>query len=164
MTSAAVRNSGSDTFIRRGSGSATAGGSPASILRLVWSKTHYDPAPFALQPAKRALDSLRALDDNWDGFGSDKPKESAISAALGLLPELYSTAERLGGWSLPDISANEDGEVVFEWRSGRKKLALFIRDDAIDFLQAWGTHVEHDMSDGTLDTNDFADLWTWLCN
>ncbi|MFV8628543.1 hypothetical protein ACNRDB_03490 [Ralstonia pseudosolanacearum] len=163
-SSAAVRNPSSDTFILRGSGSATKEGSPSSFLFLVSEQTHHDPTPFALQPAKRALESLRALDDDWDGFGSDKPKESAINAALVILPELFASAEQLGGWTLPNISANEGGEVVFEWRSENKKLSLFIKGDGTDFLMAWGAHMEHDMADGALAVGGFADLWQWLCS
>lgn len=164
MSSVAVLNPDLGSFVRRGSGSSQPAASAMAQLRIVWDQTKHDPSVLALHPTKRRLDALRQLDADWDGFGSEKPQADAINRTLSTLPALFTDAEMLGGWELPHVAANENGEITLEWWEGTRKLTLFVRADRIEYLRTWGENIENEMDDGTLEDGDFADLWAWLRN
>lgn len=138
------------------------GFSARKYLRSTSGTVKHDPLVLARQTTTRAIQRLRSLDDNWDGLGSAKPNEAAIANAVRAVPELINAAESAGGWSLPNTTANDVGEVVLEWWAGENKLTLFVRPDGIDFLRAWGEDVMADMEDGELAGGSFATLWAWL--
>jgi hypothetical protein len=131
-------------------------------LRETSRPSRHDPLVLAAQTSKRQVERLAKLEANWDGFGSEKPSRDAISLALRTLPEWIVSAERAGGWSLPHVAANEDGEVLFEWWRSDKKLTLFVRPDGIDYLRTWGPNVHSDMDDGVLSSDTFPSLWAWF--
>jgi hypothetical protein len=110
-------------------------------LTVLPSRLRVDPAPQAprdlvLQPARQSLEALRSLDENWDGYGSTKPRIESIERALELLPSLHAAAEGRAAWEAPHISASEGGDVTLEWWRGAKSLTLFIRSDGIEYLES----------------------------
>lgn len=113
---------------------------------------------------RQKLTALQDLPENWDGHGSAKPNSLAIANALGWLEEIYSQIFEAGfEWCAPHITASEDGEVVFEWWHGTRKLTLYFGvDNQAEFIQIWGTHIKNEMDDGELEVIKIINLWKWL--
>ncbi|MBB6580547.1 hypothetical protein [Ralstonia solanacearum] len=152
---------GAGQFFNPGSSNAT-GLTPRQYLKVTSRPQRHDPIVLAVQTAKREIERLEQLERDWDGYGSAKPNIDAIKLAVSSLPDFISSAEKTGGWSLPHVSANEDGEVLLEWWKAEKKLTFFFRADGIDYLRAWGADIQHDMDDGELTAEAFPRLWAWL--
>ncbi len=58
--------------------------------------------------------------------------------------------------------ADAEGEVVFEWWHGNKKLTVYIGDDSAEYVQVWGTDRHSEMSDGDaeiLNLSQVSLLW-----
>lgn len=118
---------------------------------------------FSLFGSKVALTRLRSLEENWDGFGSQRPSTVAIERAYPLLETLYRQAVCTTlRWEQPNISASECGEIVFEWWVSARKLTIYLSDDDAYFIRVWGVNIDDEMDDGSLQDTQFAELWTWL--
>jgi hypothetical protein len=142
----------------------TATGLSASLYQRRFAKAvQQDPYVLATQPTKLALERLRLLVADWDGFESEQPNHDAISLAIQSLPDLVRGAEKVAEWSLPHVSANEDGEVIMEWWLGHKKLTIFVGPTKMDYLFTWGDRIDQDMVDGEFLTEAFPALWAQLC-
>lgn len=91
------------------------------------------PAPLPFLKAYYEMDSFKALDDGWDGVGSERASEDSVNAALTFLALLPSDVPS------PEASAANDGTVDWYWRKGgfaatitffkNKKVAYFARTD-----------------------------------
>lgn len=141
---------------------ATATGLTSSMYRLIARQAQPDPNLIAVHSAKSAMGKLLKLERNWDGLGSEKPREMAVSRTFTMLPWLIEIAERSGGWEVPHFSANENGEVTLEWWSDSRKLTVFIGVTSAEYLFSWGEHIENDMEDGALTEASFPRLWSRL--
>lgn len=120
---------------------------------------------FALFSSKVALTRLRSFNENWDGFGSQRPNPTAIDRAYPLLESLYRQAVcTTSRWEQPNITASECGEIVFEWWVSARKLTIYLSDDDAYFIRVWGVDIDDEMDDGSLQDIQFAELWTWLHN
>jgi len=66
-------------------------------------------------------------------------------------------------WMKPNVTASADGEVVFEWWNGTKKLTIYIRDQSAEYVKVWGADIDTEMSDGNADLSSIRQsLWRWL--
>jgi len=86
--------------------------------------------------AQDVLDAayIAAQEDNWDGMGSAGVEPSTYSYAsqfLQMLPASQST---------PDIAADTDGEILFEWDHGpRQTFSVSVgRDGTLTFAGLFG--------------------------
>lgn len=128
-------------------------------------KTTKNVAYLVLLGSRQKLNALQYLPKNWDGHGSAQPNPLAITNALGWLEEIYSQIfEAKLEWCAPQITASEDGEVVFEWWRGDHELTLYFgADQQAEFIKVWGTHIKNEMADGQLAEPDgILALWKWL--
>lgn len=137
----------------------------ASMLRMSTPNNDYGSATsIARSPDLTAshlqIDRIAALSKDWDGYGSEKPDARSVERARQLLEVAYGLATF--GWVHPDISASEDGEVVFEWWNGIRKLTIFVGPIYSTFLKSWGPHVVNEMEDGVLPQLWDQTLWLWL--
>jgi len=110
-----------------------------------------------------ALGALRARNENWDGYGSAKPQNSAISAAMaycGIFNEELSNSPF--AWSMPHVSSNEDGHVTLEWWSLARKLTIYVTATKAKYIKVAGPNITTDMEDGDIETGQFRELWSWL--
>lgn len=133
------------------------------------SRAAREPTLFALHSQ---LDRITTLPDDWDGHGSSRPDASSVSNARQFLEDVYrqtvvasaqQTQERVTpGWQAPHISANEDGEIVFEWWNGNRKLTIYVGPRQLMYIKSWGPHVVLDMEDAVLLDNDIPAMWGWL--
>jgi hypothetical protein len=63
----------------------------------------------------------------------------------------------------PNIGLAPDDQLILEWWSGRRKLTIYVGDEAADFIQVWGPDVDRDMADGALTSSQtLANLRKWL--
>jgi hypothetical protein len=119
---------------------------------------------YALQRSEAALRRVATFRPDWDRAGSLAPNPAAVSNASAVLPELYRAccATRVP-WRSPHISANEEGEISFEWWEGDRKLTLYVGSDAMQVVKVWGVHLFDEMDVVTLQSAaEFGPLWTWL--
>lgn len=133
------------------------------------SRAAREPALFALH---EQLDRIALLPDNWDGHGSARPDPLAVEHARQFLEDTYhqsvvalgqQTQERIAAsWQSPHISASEEGEIVFEWWNGTRKLTIYVGPQQLTYIKSWGAHVVNDMEDGVLPGDGIPLLWTWL--
>jgi hypothetical protein len=108
------------------------------------------------------IDQVASLPINWDGHGSAKPNEYAVEKARQLLEDAYREANATIGWQSPYISASEDGEIIFEWWNGVRKLTIYVGAEQSTFLKSWGPHIVDEMEDGILPQSWDPALWVWL--
>lgn len=108
------------------------------------------------------IDRVAALPKNWDGHGSARPNEYAVERARQLLEDAFRESTATIGWQSPYISASEDGEIVFEWWNGVRKLTIYIGAEQSMFLKSWGPNIVKDMEDGVLTQSWDSSLWAWL--
>jgi hypothetical protein len=107
------------------------------------------------------IDQLASLPEDWDGHGSVKPNEHAVEIARQFLEDAFGNTSATVVWQSPYISASEDGEIVFEWWNGVRKLTIYVGVEQVTFLKSWGSRIVEDMEDGVLQTWDPM-LWAWL--
>lgn len=120
-------------------------------------------ARLLLVPSQAALRALARLPSDWDGCGSDAPRQAAVSNASARLPELFRAVDEFSAWRVPHISANEIGDVTFEWWHNDRKITLYFGDDAMRVVYVWGSDIENEMSVLPLDSvKEFAETWDWL--
>lgn len=62
--------------------------------------------------AKEIIREISDLGDNWDGYGASSVSAEAVDAALKFAEIAFPSA------SLPEIFANPNGTITFEWESG----------------------------------------------
>ncbi len=115
-----------------------------------------------LFPLHDQLDQIALLPDDWDGYGSVHPDTLAIENARQFLEEAYLQCEAAGGWQAPHISSSEDGEIVFEWWHGNRKLTIYAGPHELTYLKSWGPHIVSEMEDGVIPSNGITPLWGWL--
>jgi hypothetical protein len=85
---------------------------------------------------QEALDAAYAAAqvDNWDGEGSTRVEPSTYAYASQFIRLFPSTAP------LPDITADTDGEILFEWDQGRRRtFSVSVgRDGTLTFAGLFG--------------------------
>jgi len=86
--------------------------------------------------AQQALDAayIAAQEDNWDGMGSARVEHSTYSYASQFLQMLPANRP------VPDIAADTDGEILFEWDHGpRQTFSVSVgRDGTLTFAGLFG--------------------------
>lgn len=108
----------------------------------------------ACDALKQNINQLRAWKDNWDSFGSAKPKTVCINNAEKWLEELLRLAkEHSLEWIEPLISGDENGNVVLEWWNNSKKLTLDIEPLMAEYTQISDLYGEPKLYSGSLGGN-----------
>lgn len=106
-------------------------------------------------------DTFRLITNSPSGMSRDniKLQEKALRSFVSCY---YSNSEdRM--WIEPNVTASEEGDVVFEWWHHTKKLTVYIGNQSAEYVKVWGTDINSDMSDG--DANPIStcrSLWEWL--
>lgn len=90
------------------------------------------------------------------------PNPVSVKHALSWVEKLYRDV-RAELWLKPRVSADEDGEVVFEWWKGRKKLSVYISPTTAEYITVEKTGPSVTMEDGPIGMpTDRRRLWHWL--
>lgn len=99
------------------------------------------PVTFTPEEGKAALEAAYqgARDDNWDGAGSKRVEYSTYNYAQQFLQFLPNYM------ALPDIVADTDGEILFEWDYGpRQVFAISIgRDGTLSYAGLFDRNKVH---------------------
>lgn len=90
------------------------------------------------------------------------PNPVSVKHALSWAEQLYRDV-RAELWLKPRVSADEDGEVVFEWWKGRKKLSVYVSPTTAEYITVEKTGSSVTMEDGPIVMpTDRRRLWHWL--
>jgi hypothetical protein len=136
-------------FVQRGSGD----NKPKAL-----HKNFRDP----LSDAERDIYDLYRWPEGWNGYDAAKPNPASIAHAQAWITQLYRDI-RAALWIEPHVIADADGDVVFEWWNGRKKLTVYVSPNAAEYVKVEGPDISSDMEDGTIETpEDRRMLWYWL--
>ncbi len=105
---------------------------------------------------------LLTWDTDWNGYNSPKPEYNAVVHAGQWITDLFREVEDLG-WIKPNVTAGPEGEVVFEWWFGERKLTIYISEQSVEYLQVWGTDIHAKITDGVIESiSACRPLWMWL--
>lgn len=104
------------------------------------------------------LQNMLMWPDNWNGHGAVRPDHKAIAQATTLLKSWEAIAHE------PHITGSADGDVVFEWWHGKRKLTVYVSDGVASYVKVWGPNMVSEMEDGEIGHNvsEFVSLWNWL--
>jgi hypothetical protein len=118
----------------------------------------------ALQDTLAQIHNLLAWKVGWNGYNSLAPDYGAVLHADNWIVKLFlEVAELDRVWIRPNVTAGPDGEVVFEWWYGTKKLTIYISDQNAEYVQVLGTDIHSGMSDGDAESISMCrSLWLWL--
>jgi hypothetical protein len=102
--------------------------------------------------------------EGWNGYDACIPDYEAIIYADQWLVQMFLEAIALDStWIEPNVTASEEGEVVFEWWYGVRKLTVYIGNQSAEYVKVWGTDINSDMSDGDASPiSTCRSLWEWL--
>ncbi len=136
-------------------------GNKLAFKRLQQSTVAQSPDLF---PLHERLGEISRLPTDWDSHGSVSPNSLAIDAARQFIEDTYRQAHsvEVTEWQKPHISSSEDGEVVFEWWNGSRKLTIYVGPRELTYIKSWGPNVQSDMEDGEVSENGMPSLWGWL--
>jgi hypothetical protein len=110
------------------------------------------------------LDALLSWREGWNGYDAGAPKHESINHAFVWIKNLYEDTSKSGKqWIAPNIVADADGNVVFEWWQGQKKLTVYIHPETVEYVKVWGPDIFSEMEDGNVEqVEDRCALWNWL--
>lgn len=122
----------------------------------------YPNFPSPLSKIQRQLTSLGSWPEGWDGYEAAKPNRDSIKNADNWIRTLYRGVTH-ALWIEPNIVADAEGDVVFEWWHNEKKLTVYVSPEIIEYIKVEGPDIHADMYDGTAETaKDSRMLWHWL--
>jgi hypothetical protein len=117
-----------------------------------------------IRKTRTELDALLSWREGWNGYDAVAPKREAIDHAsvwIGFLYEDVLTTEKR--WIAPNVVADADGNVVFEWWEGQKKLTIYIHPETVEYVKVWGPDILSEMENGEVEgIEDRRMLWNWL--
>lgn len=118
----------------------------------------------ALNDTLAKVHDLLSWGENWNSYRALAPSPIAVAYAESWVVNLFQTVEELGLlWIKPSVTPSPEGEVVFEWWYGEKKLTMYVGDQSIDYVQVWGTDIHAKITDGDIGSiSDCRSLWVWL--
>jgi hypothetical protein len=118
--------------------------------------------PNRFPETEKKIFELMTWPEGWDGYDAPKPNPVSVTHARLWAEELYRDLSA-GLWIEPHVSADEDGEVSFEWWRGRKKLTVYVTPTAVEYIKVDKTNSSLEMKDGSIETpKDRRILWNWL--
>lgn len=112
--------------------------------------------------AERDVVDLLKRREGWDGYDAPKPKPESVAAAYEWVRGLYRDVRGVL-WEEPLVTADEEGDVVFEWWRGRKKLTVYVSLETAEYVKVERRDIGTEMHDGAIETDrGRRELWNWL--
>lgn len=110
------------------------------------------------------LQRLATWKAGWNGYDAQSPDAGAISHAQTWIVKLFLAAADLDSlWIEPNVTADTNGDIVFEWWHGNKKLTVYIGKSSAEYVQVWGADIHSEMLDGDAESDSACrSLWLWL--
>jgi hypothetical protein len=117
-----------------------------------------------IAPTLAEIDDLSTWPDGWNTYDALAPKHEAIQYARHWIELFYREILDLRlDWLKPNVTASAEGEVVFDWWKGIKSLTIYIGDQSVEYVKAWGADINTEMEDGSVDSPTIRRaLWQWL--
>jgi hypothetical protein len=117
-----------------------------------------------LTPTLDRLEHLATWEDGWNGYDAPAPDEMAIAQARRWIKIMLIAAVSIrGSWKTPNVTGGSEGEVVFEWWQGKRKLTVYVSADDVEYVQVWGADTATEMADGPAEKfQDLQAIWLWL--
>lgn len=123
-------------------------------------------------PTITQLEGLLAWGPNWNTYDALPPNPQSVSHAKEWISDLCQCVQEWKlKWIAPNVTADCEGDVVFEWRrdctdiSLKRKLTIYVSpDDYVDILQiSENRRKEMGYSDTQLSSaSDCRRIWKWL--
>jgi hypothetical protein len=111
---------------------------------------------------RQNIEKLNQLSENWNGNFVSAPDRKAITKAKSWVSVFFESINSTR-WLTPNITADENGEVVFEWWSNKQKLTIYIGQANPYFIKVSGPDIQNEMEDGEIHSSlDFKEVWDWL--
>lgn len=118
--------------------------------------------PNRFPETEKKIFELMTWPEGWDDDEAPRPNPTSVRRARWWAEELYRDLSA-GLWINPHISADEGGEVSFEWWKGRRKLSVYVSADAIEYVKVEKVGSSVKMEDGLIKTpQERRHLWYWL--
>lgn len=115
-----------------------------------------------LSETERDVCDLLWWPEGWDGYDAPKPNAASIRHAHPWVRDLYRDV-RAELWIKPHVSADEEGNVAFEWWKGQKKLTVYVSPGAVEYVKVERANSSLEMKDGSIEApGDRLTLWNWL--
>lgn len=123
-----------------------------------------DDIHIEILPTLMEIRELAKWPDGWNGYDALAPDYGAIEYAEHWIELFYTEILQLGlGWLEPNVAANAEGEVVFEWRHGKNRLTIYIGKQSAEYVKDWGADINTEMDDGLANSPGIRQtLWKWL--
>lgn len=117
-----------------------------------------------LKETRAKINALLSWSEGWDGYDALAPNPNAVKHAHEWIRKLFLQAVDLDRpWLKPNVTASSEGEVLFEWWRGRKKLTVYVGDQNAVYVQVWGANIDTEMAEGDAEpVSACRMLWTWL--
>src|SRR5258708_313599 len=110
------------------------------------------------------LKSFLTWEDGWNGYDAPAPEREAITHARQWIVMMWlAAADVRRPWNEPNVTGGPEGEVVFEWWNGERKLTVYVSAEDAEYVEVWGTDIRSEMADGRADSNrERRVIWQWL--
>ncbi len=120
--------------------------------------------PAELSATIEEIRRLRRLSSGWNGYDVKAPDFGAVENAVTWIKDMYEDALKTGkGWRKPHVTADENGDVTFEWWNGGKGLTVYVSEQEASYITDYGSAIVHEMEDGPASTSEERQgLWLWL--
>ncbi len=117
----------------------------------------------SILPTLNKIINLLTLPDGWNGYDACAPQLDAVEYACRWISFFHKEVISSGRkWLSPNVTASDEGEVVFEWWQSTKKLTVYVSNQNAEYLKVWGPDINTDMEDGKADSDTLRLLWKWL--
>src|SRR6266566_9703477 len=102
-----------------------------------------------LESLYQELEELRRWPENWNSYNAVPVDHAAIDHARIVLTCFYRAAR--DDWFAPSITADAaEGDVVFEWWYGPRKVTMYISPFSTEYVQVWGNDPKCKIDDGDI--------------
>lgn len=110
------------------------------------------------------IHNLLTWDAGWNSYDACAPGYDAVMYADSWIVQMFLAVTASNrNWFKPNVTASEEGEVVFEWWYGARKLTIYVGNQSAEYMKVWGTDTNSEMSDGDASLiSTCRSLWEWL--
>lgn len=96
----------------------------------VHTVAHETQARTSLSEALQQVYALQSLRDGWNGYDSLPPAGASIRHAQHWLEAQWQQCQEKGvHWYAPNVTADAEGTVVFEWWAADRTLSVYFSED-----------------------------------
>lgn len=130
----------------------------------VFERDTQDDIHTEILPTLLEIGELAMWPADWNGYGALAPNYSAIQYAEHWIELFYTEVLKSDMvWLEPNVTANAEGEAVFEWRHGINRLTIYIGKQSAEYVKDWGADINTEMEDGLANSPSRRQaLWKWL--